>query len=122
MVESKRRRVGRWYIRLMETIARMRQKSEVAVGTRKAIAGCLLVHLVPFSPLFLSSTMAKGKIDELGSLLLPFQRHILSLLIPQPDQPASTGNALLILARGLGLRSIIATLVRLLPTAPNVAC
>lgn len=45
------------------------------------------------------------------NLLLPFQRHLLSLLVPPPDAQREAGDLLLILARGLGLRSIVATLV-----------
>ena len=41
-----------------------------------------------------------------SGLLLPFQRHLLSLLVPPADS-TETGNALLILARGLGLRAIV---------------
>lgn len=49
--------------------------------------------------------------------LLPFQRTILNELVPSP-QSNQTGNALLILARGLGLRSIIRTLVSSLSLLP----
>lgn len=50
--------------------------------------------------------------------MLPFQRSLLQQLLPRtvdsdPDDPNSTrqGDALLLMARGLGMRSIIATLV-----------
>lgn len=52
-----------------------------------------------------------GPRDVDSSQLLPFQRQLISQLIPPPDAHHSTGNMLLILARGLGLRSIVATLV-----------
>lgn len=48
-----------------------------------------------------------------SSHLLPFQRNLLAQLLPPPDTAITTGDALLILARGLGLRSIVATLVHL---------
>lgn len=44
--------------------------------------------------------------------LLPFQRQILQSLIPPPDAPLDEGDALTIVARGLGLRSIISALLR----------
>lgn len=43
--------------------------------------------------------------------LLPYQRTLLSELVPTPENPRPL-DALLILARGLGLRAIIANLVR----------
>lgn len=43
--------------------------------------------------------------------LLPFQRNLLAQLLPPPDTAITTGDALLILARGLGMRSIVSTLV-----------
>ena len=46
-----------------------------------------------------------------ASHLLPFQRSLLSELLPPPEAAMTTGDALLILARGLGMRSIVATLV-----------
>ncbi|PWN40252.1 hypothetical protein IE81DRAFT_325773 [Ceraceosorus guamensis] len=46
------------------------------------------------------------------STLLPFQRQILQSLIPPPDAPLDEGDALTILARGLGLRTIISALLR----------
>lgn len=45
-----------------------------------------------------------------SSRLLPFQRTILNELVPSSNSNSS-GNTLLILARGLGLRSIVQTLV-----------
>jgi hypothetical protein len=44
------------------------------------------------------------------STLLPFQRYLLSTLIPTAANP-KPDDALLILARGLGIRSIIANYV-----------
>lgn len=46
-----------------------------------------------------------------ASRLLPFQRNILAQLVPPPDAPPNTNDALLIVARGLGLRTIITTFV-----------
>lgn len=46
-----------------------------------------------------------------SSRLLPFQRTILNELVPAKVNSNSSGNTLLILARGLGLRSIVQTLV-----------
>jgi hypothetical protein len=51
-------------------------------------------------------------LDSIATHLLPFQRTIVSSLIPDPDAHHSEGNKLLILARGLGLTSIISTVVR----------
>ncbi|KAL8283775.1 hypothetical protein RQP46_005207 [Phenoliferia psychrophenolica] len=51
--------------------------------------------------------------SQADGLLLPFQRYLLSQLIPPADSSRDTGNALLILARGLGLRSIVATLLKI---------
>lgn len=45
------------------------------------------------------------------SFLLPFQRYLLSTLIPTLANP-NPQDALLILARGLGIRLIIANYVR----------
>lgn len=68
--------------------------------------------------------------SEESSQLLPFQVDLLEQLLPEPApepaassaaQPTTTAptetevNALLILARGLGMRAIIANLVRLSP-------
>lgn len=47
------------------------------------------------------------------SALLPFQRRILHALVPAPGAPLDDGDVLLILARGLGLRSIVASLLRI---------
>ncbi|KAM0752073.1 hypothetical protein T439DRAFT_312194 [Meredithblackwellia eburnea MCA 4105] len=53
-------------------------------------------------------------LSELDSHLLPFQRHILSLLVPSSlSSSPATGNALVVLARGLGLRGIISTLLKI---------
>ena len=43
--------------------------------------------------------------------LLPFQRKLLSEIVPTPENPRPD-DSLLILARGLGLRAIIANFVR----------
>lgn len=45
--------------------------------------------------------------------LLPFQRRILHALVPPPDAPLDDGDVLLILGRGMGLRAIVAALLRM---------
>lgn len=57
-------------------------------------------------------SMANPQREADSSQLLPFQRQIVASLIPPPDAHHSAGNLLVILARGLGMRYIIATLVR----------
>ncbi|KAI5476750.1 DNA repair protein rad16 [Pseudohyphozyma bogoriensis] len=57
--------------------------------------------------------MTSEVVRQQGKLLLPFQRQILASLVPDSDAHHSAGNALLILARGLGLRSIVATLLKI---------
>jgi len=47
-----------------------------------------------------------------ASSLLPFQTNILRQLVPPENAAPSTGDALLIMARGLGLRTIVTTFVR----------
>jgi DNA excision repair protein ERCC-4 len=60
-----------------------------------------------------------GTLDSVTNLL-PFQKHIIHSLIPGPEQEATSSpddssdpDVLLILARGLGLRTIIASTLRL---------
>lgn len=48
-----------------------------------------------------------------SSALLPFQRNILHQLLPPDNAPPSTGDALLVMGRGLGLRTVVTTFVRL---------
>ncbi|GAA5918704.1 hypothetical protein JCM5296_003677 [Sporobolomyces johnsonii] len=45
--------------------------------------------------------------------LLPFQRQLLSQLVPPHDAPPNTGDAMLILARGLGLRTVVTTFLKI---------
>ncbi|GAA6044561.1 hypothetical protein JCM8097_006747, partial [Rhodosporidiobolus ruineniae] len=45
--------------------------------------------------------------------LLPFQRAILSQLVPPEDAPPSTNDAMLLIARGLGLRTIVTTFLKI---------
>ncbi|KAK4048124.1 DNA repair protein RAD16 [Microbotryomycetes sp. JL201] len=49
--------------------------------------------------------------EHQGRLLLPFQRNVLAQLMPAPEH-SSTGDALLLMARGLGMRSIVSTVLR----------
>ncbi|KAK4055410.1 DNA repair protein RAD16 [Microbotryomycetes sp. JL221] len=49
-------------------------------------------------------------IDADGQQLLPFQRNILNQLMP--FESSNTGNSLLIMARGLGIRRIVTTMLR----------
>lgn len=45
--------------------------------------------------------------------LLPFQRNILKQLVPPENALPNAGDAMLVMARGLGLRTIVTTFVRL---------
>ncbi|KAM0790973.1 hypothetical protein ACM66B_004275 [Microbotryomycetes sp. NB124-2] len=58
-----------------------------------------------------SGTSYEDAAEAEGRLLLPFQRNLLKQLMPK-DSSASTGDALLLMARGLGLRSIVSTVLR----------
>ncbi|KPV71576.1 uncharacterized protein RHOBADRAFT_19268 [Rhodotorula graminis WP1] len=48
-----------------------------------------------------------------ASSLLPFQTNILRQLVPPENAAPSTGDALLIMARGLGLRTIVTTFLKI---------
>ncbi|BGP43109.1 DNA repair protein RAD16 [Rhodotorula kratochvilovae] len=48
-----------------------------------------------------------------SSQLLPFQRSVLRQLVPPENAPPTTGDALLIMARGLGLRTVITTFLKI---------
>ncbi|GAA5973055.1 hypothetical protein JCM11641_000389 [Rhodosporidiobolus odoratus] len=48
-----------------------------------------------------------------ATLLLPFQREILQQLVPPENAPPSTSDALLLIARGLGLRSVVTTFLKI---------
>ncbi|GAA5948325.1 hypothetical protein JCM10213_000091 [Rhodosporidiobolus nylandii] len=47
------------------------------------------------------------------STLLPFQRNILQQLVPPENAPPSTNDALLLVARGLGLRGMVTTFLKI---------
>lgn len=49
--------------------------------------------------------------------LLPFQRNILKQLVPPENALPNAGDAMLVMARGLGLRTIVTTFVR--PLSPR---
>ncbi|GAA6009774.1 hypothetical protein JCM10207_004189 [Rhodosporidiobolus poonsookiae] len=55
---------------------------------------------------------AKNQLPS-STQLLPFQRSILQQLIPPEDAPPSTNDALLIMARGLGLRTAVTTFLKI---------
>ncbi|GAA5825708.1 hypothetical protein JCM3770_004454 [Rhodotorula araucariae] len=48
-----------------------------------------------------------------SSSLLPFQRNILRQLVPPENAPPNTGDALLVMARGLGLRTVVTTFLKI---------
>lgn len=60
----------------------------------------------------------KGAVDS--TLLLPFQASVLQQLVPPENAAPSTGDALLIMARGLGLRTVVTTFVSL--TSRRASC
>ena len=67
-----------------------------------------------------NSTQDDSKITQLlsptgtlSNFLLPFHISIIRNLIPLNDEPLDEGDALIILARGLGLRSIIAAVLKI---------
>lgn len=67
-----------------------------------------------------NSTQDDSKITQLlsptgtlSNFLLPFHISIIRNLIPLNDEPLDEGDALTILARGLGLRSIIAAVLKI---------
>lgn len=43
--------------------------------------------------------------------LLPFQRNLLQQLVPPEDAPPNANDAMVIMARGLGLRTVVTTFV-----------
>jgi len=49
----------------------------------------------------------------LSNFLLPFHTSIVRNLIPLNDEPLDEGDALTILAKGLGLRSIVASVLKI---------
>ncbi|GAA6007740.1 ssDNA endodeoxyribonuclease RAD1 [Rhodotorula paludigena] len=53
----------------------------------------------------------KGAVDS--TLLLPFQASVLQQLVPPENAAPSTGDALLIMARGLGLRTVVTTFLKI---------
>ncbi|PWN52772.1 hypothetical protein IE53DRAFT_311477 [Violaceomyces palustris] len=52
--------------------------------------------------------------------LLPFHRSIIRSLVPKDDDPVEEGDALIILARGLGLRRIVSTILRIYDGPKNL--
>ncbi|PWN26961.1 hypothetical protein BDZ90DRAFT_260642 [Jaminaea rosea] len=55
-----------------------------------------------------------------SSLLLPFARTLIRSLVPADDEPLDEGDALLILARGLGLRTIVAHILKIYDAPTNL--
>ncbi|PWN19517.1 hypothetical protein BCV69DRAFT_284143 [Microstroma glucosiphilum] len=55
-----------------------------------------------------------------NSNLLPFARTIVRSIVPANDEPLDEGDALIILARGLGLRSIVASILKIYDAPTNL--
>jgi len=53
----------------------------------------------------------RKKLDD-SQALLPFQRDLLTELIPSEDASPTSTDGMVIMARGLGLRSVVTTFVR----------
>ncbi|CAO1633576.1 unnamed protein product [Parajaminaea phylloscopi] len=54
------------------------------------------------------------------SSLLPFARSIIRSIVPSDDEPLDEGDALIILAKGLGLRSIVAHILKIYDAPTNL--
>ncbi|GAA5870265.1 hypothetical protein JCM8547_006590, partial [Rhodosporidiobolus lusitaniae] len=55
----------------------------------------------------------KRPLADSSTTLLPFQRNILHQLVPPDNAPPTTNDALLIVARGLGLRTMVTTFLKI---------
>lgn len=57
----------------------------------------------------------RKKLDD-SQALLPFQRDLLTDLIPSEGATPTSTDGMVIMARGLGLRSVVTTFVSTLPS------
>lgn len=73
---------------------------------------------LPSSQLAFAS--ASSSSSSSSSTLLPFARSIIRSIIPADDEPLDEGDALIILAKGLGLRSIVAHVLKIYDAPTNL--